>query len=272
MKIGIHAFGEDALTADGVSRARAVGAEGICLGVFAVAGFAEDGVVRAEALSDAVSRYGDAGIEVPVGHIGPVAHELMLGDPAYEDEYRKILSNLERMAEVGIRALILYVTPERPADPDDEQRALDRFISFARRLGADAESIGVGIACHPWVSRPELFHGYRRLEEVCRQVPDHTFGITYCPGGALAGDDMVEVREQFQGRIHFAHLRDQIGRSDDFEEVFPGTGDVGVAELVRGLRDSGYEGLICPEHLGPKEEGRDLEAEALQYLREVRGD
>ena len=86
-----------------MNRARADGAEGICLGLFAVAGFAEDGVVRVEALSEVVSRYGDAGIEVPVGHIGPVAHELMLGDSAYEGDYGKILSNLERMAEAGSR-------------------------------------------------------------------------------------------------------------------------------------------------------------------------
>ena len=96
-------------------------------------------------------------------------------------------------------------------------------------------------------------------------------GITYCPGGALAGDDMNAVRERFHDRIHFAHLRDQIGLWDDFQEVFPGTGEVGVAELVRGLCDSGYDGLICPEHLGPEQGGRDLEAEALQYLRDVRG-
>ena len=271
MKIGIHALGESAPTAEGVDRARSVGAEGVCLGISRIEGFAQEGVAGQEALADAVARYHDAGIEVPTGHLGNVSTEMMLSEPGFEEEYRKLRANLERMASVGIRSLVLYVTPDRPRDPVEEGRAVERFVTFARKLGADAESIGVSIACHPWVSRPELLHGYRRLEEVCQLVPERAFGITYCPGGALAGDDMAAVRERFQGRIHFAHLRDQIGLWDDFQEVFPGTGEVGVGALVRGLRDCGYDGLICPEHLGPAEEGRDLEAEALDYLRDVRG-
>lgn len=271
MKIGIHAYDDSGPTAQGVDRARAVGAEGVCLGITGIEGFAQEGVVRQDALADAVARYHDAGIEVPAGYVGRVPDEMMISESGFDEDYRKLLANLERLASAGIRALVLYVTPERPRDPDEEGRAVERFVAFARKLGADAESIGVDIACHPWVSRPELLHGYRRLDEVCRQVPQHAFGITYCPGGALAGDDMNAVRERFHDRIHFAHLRDQIGLWDDFQEVFPGTGEVGVAELVRGLCDSGYDGLICPEHLGPEQGGRDLEAEALQYLRDVRG-
>jgi D-mannonate dehydratase len=271
MKIGIHAYGEDAPTAAGVERALKIGAEGVCLGLMNIEGFAEDGVVRQEALADAVSRYRDAGIDVPCAHVGSVPNDLMVGKPGFEEDYRKLVANMERMAAVGIRSLILYVTPEKPTDPDDEALAVDAFIAFANRLGGDAEALGIGIACHPWVSRPELLHGFRRLEEVCGKVPHESFGITFCPGGALAGDDMGEVMEKFHGRIHFAHLRDQIGLADDFEEVFPGTGEVGVADLFRDLRDSGYEGLVCPEHLGPAEEGRDVEADALQFLREVRG-
>jgi D-mannonate dehydratase len=174
------------------------------------------------------------------------------------------------MAAVGIGSVLFYTTPERPQDEVEEERAFAAFVAFCQRLGADAEAMGIGIACHPWVSRPELLHGFRRLAEMCRQVPQPAMGITYCPGGALAGDDMNEVRGQFQGRIHFAHLRDQIGRWDRFEEVFPGTGDVGIPDLIRGLCDSGYTGLLCPEHLGPEPSGRDLEAEAIAYAKQLR--
>jgi sugar phosphate isomerase/epimerase len=207
---------------------------------------------------------------VPAGYAGRFSNPMMLSDATCEVEYRRLLTMLERMAAVGIRAVLFYTTPERPEDPTEEERAFDQFVAFCRRLGADAEALGLGIACHPWVSRPELLHGYRRLTEICRQVPQEAMGITYCPGGALAGDDMAVVREQLGGRIHFAHLRDQIGRWDSFEEVFPGTGDVGIPDLIRGLRDSGYEGLLCPEHLGPEPPGRDLEAEAVAYAKQLR--
>jgi D-mannonate dehydratase len=269
MQIGIHAFGEKAATAEGVARARAVGAEGVCLGVSSVPG-AVEGVPSLEGLRDAVHRYQDAGIAVSAGYAGRFSNAMMLDDPTCEAEYRRLITSLERMAAVGIRAVLFYTTPERPKDPVEEEHTFEQFIAFCQRLGADAAAMGIGIACHPWVSRPELLHGYRRLAETCQRVPQEAMGITYCPGGSLAGDDMHSVREQFRGRIHFAHLRDQIGLWDSFEEVFPGTGDVGIPDLIRGLRDSGYEGLLCPEHLGPEPPGRDLEAEAIAYAKQLR--
>jgi sugar phosphate isomerase/epimerase len=269
MQIGIHAFGENAATQEGVARAQATGAEAVCLDVMAVPG-AGDGAPPFEGLGDAVHRYQDAGIAVPAGYAGRFSNALMLNDAGCDPEYQRLLTILERMAAVGIRSILFYTTPERPEDPTEEERAFAAFTTFCRRLGADAESSGVGIACHPWVSRPELLHGFRRLAEMCRHVPQAAMGITYCPGGALAGDDMAAVREQCRGRIHFAHLRDQIGRWESFEEVFPGTGDVGIPDLIRGLRDSGYEGLLCPEHLGPEPPGRDLEAEAIAYAKQLR--
>ena len=32
----------------------------------------------------------------------------------------------------------------------------------------------------------------------------------------------------------------------------------------------GYEGLLCPEHLGPESPGRDVEAEAVAYAKQIR--
>ena len=269
MQIGIHAFGENAATAEGVARARSIGVEGVCLGVSAVEGYAAEGAPPLPALRDAVNRYHDAGIAVPAGYADRFSNAMMLNDPSCEAEYRRLLANLERMAAVGIRSVLFYVTPERPADPAAEERAFDQFVAFCDRLGADTAAIGINIACHPWVSRPELLHGYRRLEEMCRRVPHPEMGITYCPGGALAGDDMHAVRERLRDRLHFAHLRDQIGLWDSFEEVFPGTGDVDIPALIPALRDCGYQGLLCPEHLGPEPPGRDLEAEAVAYAKEL---
>lgn len=270
MQIGIHAFAKNAATPEGVARARAIGAEGVCLGTSAIPGYADEGIPPLAALREAVNRYHDAGIAVPAGYAERFSNPMMLNDPTSAAEYQRLLANLERLAAVGIHAVLFYVTPERPADPAEEERTFDQFVAFCDRLGADAAAIGINIACHPWVSRPELLHGYRRLEEMCRRVSHSQMGVTYCPGGALAGDDMHGVRERLQGRLHFAHLRDQIGLWDAFEEVFPGTGDVGIPALIRALRDSGYQGLLCPEHLGPEPPGRDLEAEAVAYAKELR--
>ncbi len=40
--------------------------------------------------------------------------------------------------------------------------------------------------------------------------------------------------------------------------------------LIRKLRDCGYDGLLCPEHLGPAAPGQDVEAEAVAYAKALR--
>ena len=270
MKVGIHAFTPDSHTAAGVQRARDVEAEAVCLMVTELPGVAERGVPDADAVRAAVGLYGDAGIDASAGYAGRWSNEMMLNAPDKAEEFERLRSTLAAMAAGGMTSVLFYTTPERPADPAEEEQVFDQFVLFCDRLGAVAGDLGIGIACHPWVSRPELLHGFRRLHQMCERVPHSAMGITYCPGGALAGDDMHAVRENFQGRIHFAHLRDQIGDWRKFDEVFPGTGDVGIPDVIRQLAASGYEGLLCPEHLGPEEPGRDVEAEAVAYGKSLR--
>lgn len=270
MKIGIHAFSRDSHTDAGLRRAREVEAEGVCLSVEHLPGMKDRGAPDADALRAAVGGYQDAGFVVPAGYAGRWSNELMLDDPSRADEWERLRATLERMAAAGIQSVLFYTTPARPPEPEAEERAFDQFVSFCTRLGRVTDDLGIGIACHPWVSRPELLHGFRRLGEMADRVPHPSIGITYCPGGALAGDDMHAVRERFRGRMHFAHLRDQVGDWRGFEEVFPGTGDVGIPDLIRGLRDAGYTGLLCPEHLGPEPPGRDMEAEAVAYAKSLR--
>ena len=38
--------------------------------------------------------------------------------------------------------MLFYTTPARPADPEEEERALDRFVSFCTRLGTVADDAG----------------------------------------------------------------------------------------------------------------------------------
>lgn len=270
MKIGIHAFNRDSHLPAGVQRARDVEAEAVCLTVEHMPGVAERGVPDVDAVRAAVALYRDAGIEVPAGYAGRWSNELQLNDPSRDEEFERLRATLAAMTAADIRSILFYTTAERPADPAAEEEVFDSFVAFCNRLGAVTDDLQMGIACHPWVSRPELLHGFHCLHEMTQRVPHSTIGITYCPGGALAGDDMNLVREQFAGRMHFAHLRDQIGDWRSFEEVFPGTGTVGIPTLIPRLRDTGYAGLLAPEHLGPEEPGRDVEAEAVAYAKSLR--
>jgi D-mannonate dehydratase len=270
MKVGIHAFSRDSHTAAGVERARQAGAEAVCLSVEQIDGRETHGVPELDALKAAVGLYDAAGIPATHGYAGRWSNELMLDDPARAEEFDRLVATLRGMAAVGMKGVLFYTTPEKPSDPTEVEAVFDRFVAFCNRLGAVTDDLGIGIACHPWVSRPELLHGFKRLHQMTERVPHASLGITYCPGGALAGDDMHWVREAFAGRIHFAHLRDQIGDYRSFEEVFPGTGTVGIPGVIQALAASGYDGLLCPEHLGPEPPGRDVEAEAVAYAKSLR--
>lgn len=270
MKIGIHAFGPEAHSEEGVRRALEIGAEGVCLGVMNLPGVREHGVPDGDAIAASAERYRCAGIAVPAGYAGRWSNEMMINAPGYEAERERLRLTLQRMAGAGIESVLFYTTPERPNDPEQEERAFAGFVAFCQWLGGVLDEVGIQIACHPWVSRAELLFGFRRLHQMCQQVPTPRMGITFCPGGHLAGDDMRQVLSQFQGRIHFAHLRDQIGTYRQFTEVFPGQGEAGIPELVRRLRDSGYSGLLCPEHLGASKPGQDLLADAVAYAKRLR--
>ena len=114
MKIGIHAFSADSHTQAGVQRARQVEAEAVCLMTTAIPGSAEKGAPDVDALREAVGRYRDAGIDVPAGYAGRWSNELMLGDPAREEEFERLRATLEAMAAAGIEGVLFYTTPARP--------------------------------------------------------------------------------------------------------------------------------------------------------------
>ena len=89
----------------------------------------------------------------------------------------------------------------------------------------------------------------------------------------MMGDDALEAVDRLAEHIHgFAHARDLAGRGDDAPEVPLGEGYVGMADILRRLREIGFDGLLVPEHLGePRTPGEDTEAVAVEYLRRELG-
>jgi mannonate dehydratase len=46
--------------------------------------------------------------------------------------------------------------------------------------------------------------------------------------------------------IHFRNIR---GRRDSFQEVFPDEGDMDMMAVIRTLKQSGYSGMLMPDHM-----------------------
>lgn len=80
-------------------------------------------------------------------------------------------------------------------------------------------------------------------------------GLTLCTGslGANKDNDVVAIAKEFasEGRIPFVHLRNVKHTSDtDFHESahLSECGDLDMYEIVKALKDSGFDGYIRPDH------------------------
>ena len=269
MKIGIHAQKRDQSPAELIERCKEIGVDGVCLGCNVIDGFEETGIPDKDHLETVLDELRSAGFEVPTVLGTHYSNAMFLGEADGEQEREALYHTIERLADAGVESMLFWAIPGASDDDAERREQLERMTETFRRLGDHCAAVGFNIASHPWVSRPAMFHGVKRYREMCDSISTTNIGITFCPGGGLAGDDLPQVIDDFANRIHFAHLRDQIGRWESFEEVFPGEGEYEVAGLVRKLRDAGYNGMICPEHLGKGEPGDDLEARAVAFLRKT---
>ena len=51
-----------------------------------------------------------------------------------------------------------------------------------------------------------------------------------------------------RNQIFNIHLRNIKGGWNNFQEVYPDNGDMDFVEVVRTLRDVGYDGMLMPDH------------------------
>ncbi len=269
MKIGIHAQNREQSPAELVQRCKDVGADGVCLGCNVIDGFEDEGVPDTDHLHRVLDELRSADVEVPSVLGARYSDAMFFGETDGEKEREALYHTVEVLAEAGVDSMLFWAIPSASEDAAEKQEQLARVSSFYKKLGDHCAAVGFNIASHPWVSRPGMFHGFETYREMCEGIPTPNIGITFCPGGQLAGDNLPQIMDDFQNRIHFAHVRDQIGNWESFEEVFPGEGECEVAGLVRKLRDSGYTGLICPEHWGAGAPGEDREARAVAFIRDT---
>ena len=145
----------------------------------------------------------------------------------------------------------------RPAVSPDELWA--RLAWFLERILPVAEEAGVVMAAHPddppldlvrgqprLVYRPQL---YQRLLDI---HPSPANALEFCLGTIAEmseGDVYATVeRHAKQGRIAYMHLRNVRGRVPHYHETFIDEGDVDVARVVRILDESGFDGVLTPDH------------------------
>ena len=143
----------------------------------------------------------------------------------------------------------------------------ERITYFLQRIIPVARENDVLMACHPsdppglpagyqgvdqWDS-PEIFDALKRYELIA-DTPHNGFQLdlgTTAAGLRSPSTQTFSIVEYFGRRkkIHQIHMKAIRGGLDDYCEVFPDEGDVDFVRVVRILRDTGFSGSICPDHM-----------------------
>jgi mannonate dehydratase len=78
-------------------------------------------------------------------------------------------------------------------------------------------------------------------------------GVTLCTGslGPVPDNDLPDMIREFRGRIPFVHARNIIrhGSRKFSESAHPSaSGSLDMYEIMKALYDSGFDGIIRPDH------------------------
>lgn len=136
---------------------------------------------------------------------------------------------------------------------------LDRLIPVAKEYNV---KLGNHIADPPvpagyrgitrWNS-PDVFEGIKRFAQL---YDSSHHGFLLCLGSVAEGlkDPKTEILPIIKwigerNQIFSVHLRNIKGGWNNFMEVYPDNGDMDFLEIIRVLRDAGYSGMVCPDHV-----------------------
>jgi mannonate dehydratase len=143
-----------------------------------------------------------------------------------------------------------------PVTPEELWR---RHGEFLDALMPVAEEAGVTLAAHPddppvpslrgqprLVNRPQL---YQRLLD---RRPSPRNALELCLGtlAEMPDGDLYEAVESYsrQRKVAYVHFRNVRGKVPHYWETFIDEGDIDMLRVLRILRDTGFEGVLIPDH------------------------
>lgn len=143
----------------------------------------------------------------------------------------------------------------------EEAEMWDYYEEFLHEVLPVAEKAGVTLALHPDdppVERlggvPRLFRNFDALERAMTMKPSDNHGLELGLGTISEMDhemDTIDLVRFFGERdeIVYVHFRDVEGTVPRFREVFIDEGNFDEYEVLEALHESGFEGMIIPDHV-----------------------
>ena len=134
---------------------------------------------------------------------------------------------------------------------------------FVGRLGPVLESLNVQLCFHPddpcfdievdGIRLPRILTDHAAYNRLFDYSGTSKIGTCFCSGSLATnpGNDLVTMARSMseQGRLHFVHLRNIVRlRENDFYESRHDVGVVPMALIVRALKETGFEGVVRPDH------------------------
>ena len=117
---------------------------------------------------------------------------------------------------------------------------------------------------------PDVFEGIKRFAQL---YDSESHGFNLCLGSTAEGlkDPKTEILPIIKwvgerNQIFNIHLRNIKGGWNNFQEVYPDNGDMDFYQVVKALRDVGYDGMLMPDHIPQHpHEGSGLQGFAFAY-------
>ena len=130
---------------------------------------------------------------------------------------------------------------------------------FLREVIPVAEAAGVRLALHPDDPPLEEVRGLPKLvtqpdmyQRVIDTVASRANALEFCAGtiAEMASGSVYDAAGRYaaQDRIAYVHLRNVVGHVPHYREVFIDEGDIDVKRLLAVLNESGFDGVIIPDH------------------------
>lgn len=121
-----------------------------------------------------------------------------------------------------------------------------------------AEAAGVTICHHPADPPLPMLAGVAKIlcdisdyDRLFRTFPGDTNKMIFCLGcfsQMLDPEGVYGAIRHFGDKIAEVHFRNVLGDMNDFTEVYPDEGKLDMVEVVRALKDIGYDGPVVVDH------------------------
>ncbi len=142
-----------------------------------------------------------------------------------------------------------------------DEEMWDNYTYYLERVLPVAEEAGVRLALHPddppvdslgGVAR--IFRSFEHFERAMDTFDSPMHGLDFCMGcwSEMGGhDNVVRAIRHFgdQGKIIYIHFRDVLGPVHSFHETFIDCGQVDTFEVVKTLKEVGFDGFMITDHV-----------------------